>query len=190
MDNSAQEVKVRKSIFRGLWGFVVLALLVVIVGGIGVYLLTHQNQPAVIGENPQDFTLTTFSGESVDTVNLRGKVVLIHFWASWCSPCEDEARLLEEAWRFFQSQGRQDIIFLGIAYMDTEPASRDFLSTFGLTYPNGPDLQGKISNIYQVTNVPETYVLDQRGVLRVVKIGPFTAYEEVVALIDRATIVD
>lgn len=135
------------------------------------------------GKIPQDFELATFSGETIQTSDLRGKVVLINFWASWCTTCDEEAVMLEEAWQFYQSTTDEAVVFLGVAYMDTETASLSFLSDYGVTYPNGPDLGGEISNIYQVNSVPETYILDQDGTLQYVKFGPFVAREEIIAAI-------
>ncbi|MFA5611383.1 MAG: TlpA disulfide reductase family protein, partial [Anaerolineaceae bacterium] len=74
-------------------------------------------------------------------------------------------------------------LFLGVAYMDTEPAARSFLQEYGVTYPNGPDLRGEISDLYQVQGVPETFVLDQDGVLRNIKYGPFLSVDEILSLI-------
>jgi cytochrome c biogenesis protein CcmG, thiol:disulfide interchange protein DsbE len=76
------------------------------------------------------------------------------------------------------------VIFLGVAYMDTEPASRAYLAEYGVTYPNGPDLRGTISKIYQVNSVPETYVLDGDGMLRYLKIGSFASLDEIISAVD------
>lgn len=85
--------------------------------------------------------------------------------------------MLAETWSKFQTEGA--VVFLGAAYMDTEPDGLDSLETYGVTYPNGPDLRGEISNLYQVSSVPETFALDAEGILRMVKIGPFTSTGEI-----------
>lgn len=92
--------------------------------------------------------------------------------------------MLEEAWSQYKMEG--EVVFLGAAYMDTEQDAVDFLETYAVTYPNGSDLRGEISNLYQVTSVLETFVLDAEGILRVVNIGPFTATEEVFNAIEEA----
>jgi cytochrome c biogenesis protein CcmG/thiol:disulfide interchange protein DsbE len=123
------------------------------------------------GERAPDFTLHTFDGQAIHLADLRGQVVVINFWASWCIPCEAEAAELENTWRRYQDQG---VVFLGVDYVDTETEARAFLREFGVTYPNGPDLQTKISHSYRVRQVPETFVVDPSGILAAVFIGPTT----------------
>lgn len=140
------------------------------------------------GDKIPDFSLTLFSGyefngqSEVRISDLRGKVVFINFWASWCKPCEEEAPVLEEAWRYYRPGA--DVVFLGVDYVDTEPAARAFLERFNNTYPNGPDLGTAISQMFRIQGVPETYILDTSGVLRVVKIGPFSSANEIKEAVD------
>ncbi len=154
--------------------------------GIGV---TRAQQGTVQpGYKVPDFSLTLFSGyeyngqAEVKISELRGKVIFINFWASWCIPCAQEAPVLEEAWRYYQPDGK--VVFLGVDYVDTESEARIFLKRFGNTYPNGPDLGGRISQMFRIKGVPETYVVDAQGVLRYVKIGPFLSVDEIRAMID------
>lgn len=153
---------------------------------IGLRMVKPEPAPVTVGGQTPDFRLTAFTGEEIDTRDLRGKVVLINYWASWCSTCDDEMALLEGAWQHYQSTNPAGVIFLGVAYMDTEPAAQAFLAEFGVTYPNGLDLQGKISGIFQVTNVPETYVLDGKGKLQAVKIGPFLTIDQIYDMVSLA----
>ena len=166
-----------------VWAFLV-GLLVLM--GIGV---TRAQQGTVQpGEEIPDFSLTLFSGyeyngqSEVRISDLRGKVVFINFWASWCKPCEQEAAALEEAWKYYQPSGK--VVFLGVDYVDTEPEARIFLKKFGNTYPNGPDLGTAISQMFRIQGVPETFIIDTNGVLRYVKIGPFLNVNEIRAMID------
>jgi cytochrome c biogenesis protein CcmG/thiol:disulfide interchange protein DsbE len=113
---------------------------------------------------------------------MTGKVVLVNFWASWCKPCEQEAADLEEAWRYYQPRG--DVLFLGIAWTDTEAASLEYLKRFDISYPNGPDLGTKISQVYRITGVPETYIIGKDGKLGYLKLSPFTSLAEIKAAIE------
>jgi len=76
------------------------------------------------------------------------------------------------------------VSFIGADYVDTEPEARAYLEKFGITYPNGPDLGTKVSQLFRIKGVPETYFLDQDGVLRHVQVGPFTSVDEIKAIID------
>lgn len=135
-----------------------------------------------IGEPAPDFTLTTFDGQVYNLAELKGKVVLVNFWASWCKPCEQEAADLEAAWRYYKPRG--DVIFIGVDWTDTEKNALAYLAKFDITYPNGPDLGTRISQAYRITGVPETYIIDRQGRLAFVKISPFLSLDEILALID------
>jgi len=166
-----------------VWVFLVIFLVLM---GIGV--ARAQQGTIQPGDEIPDFSLTLFSGYEYDSQSevsisdLRGKVVFINFWASWCKPCEQEAAVLEEAWKYYQPSGK--VVFLGVDYVDTEPEARVFLKKFGNTYPNGPDLGTAISQMFRIQGVPETFIIDTNGILRYVKIGPFLSVDEIRAMID------
>ncbi len=114
-----------------------------------------------------------WDGKQIATLDeLKGKIVVLNFWASWCVPCRDEAPVLENGWQQYRDQG---VVFLGIAYSDVEPNSIAFLQEFQLTYPNAPDLGTDISQDYHITGVPETFIIDQNGTISLVKVGPIDA---------------
>lgn len=116
-----------------------------------------------------DFTLTTFDGETIRLSDLRGQVVVVNFWASWCPPCREEAPYLERTWRKYRDKG---VMFIGVDYLDTERKARAYLNEFDITYPNGPDIGTRIADAYRIKGVPETFFVDKQGNLRGVKIGP------------------
>jgi cytochrome c biogenesis protein CcmG/thiol:disulfide interchange protein DsbE len=106
------------------------------------------------------FTLTLFDGQTLTLEGLRGKVVFLNFWASWCPPCRAEARMLEAAW---QKHRDQAVVFLGINIQDEEEPARAFLQEFGITYPNGRDRAARIAIEYGVWGLPETFFIDREG---------------------------
>ena len=168
---------------RPQWGRIlvwvgVLALLAILALG----LRRAQQGPISVGDTVPNFTLTTFEGKTINLTDLKGKVVVLNFWASWCKPCEQEAADLEAAWRFYQPGG--SVVFLGADYVDTEPEARAYLEKFEITYPNGPDLGTRISQAFRIRGVPETYIIDQKNVLRSVQIGPFSSQSQIQSKID------
>jgi cytochrome c biogenesis protein CcmG/thiol:disulfide interchange protein DsbE len=130
--------------------------------------------PVGAGEMAPPFEITTFDGQTLKLADLRGQVVVVNFWASWCIPCEQEAAELENTWRRYKDKG---VVFIGVDYVDTETAAKAFMRRFDITYPNGPDLGTRISQAYRIKGVPETYVVDKTGRLAFVKIGPTTQAE-------------
>ena len=169
---------------QGLIWFFVLGLLVLV--GFGLSRAQQGNiQP---GNKITDFSLKLYSGyeyhglTEIKISDLKGKVVFINFWASWCKPCEQEAPFLEQAWKNYEGDGR--VVFMGVDYVDTEPQARIFLKKFGNTYANGPDTGTAISQLFRIKGVPETYILDTDGFLRHVEIGPFANAAQIEADID------
>ena len=156
--------------------------LFLLLGIVAIGLFTSQQGPVGIGQTAPGFTLKTFDGDEINSSDLQGKVVLVNFWASWCVPCEQEAAELEQAWRHYRDGG--DVVFLGIAWTDTESASLDYIKRFDITYPNGPDLGTRISQAYRTTGVPETYIIDREGVLQYKKFAPFESVQEIYSAVD------
>ncbi len=156
----------------------VLALLIIV----GLALKrTQQGQPRS-GQKAPAFTLTTFDGSQVSLASLKGKVVLVNFWASWCITCRDEAAFLEQAWQQYRS--RNDVVFLGVAWTDTDSKAKEYINQYGISYPNGPDLRTRISQNYRITGVPETYIINRDGMLVAVHLMPFASKQEITSIID------
>lgn len=99
----------------------------------------------------------------------RGKWVLVNFWASWCLPCRSEAPDLEA---FQQRHGGPEFTVLGIDTQDLSGDARAFVERYGLSYPQLRDANGDIADEYGTTGVPENFLVDPRGVIRVVVPGP------------------
>lgn len=142
---------------------------------------TNVQEQRAAGEAPE-LRFTTFDGVEVDLDELRGKGVVINFWASWCTPCRDEAELLEQTWRREKENG---IVFLGLDYLDQEPAALAYLAEFDITYPNGPDLRSQAARRYRIQGVPETFFISPEGRIVETVVGPIASQQELDALLDR-----
>jgi len=144
-----------------------------LIGLLGWGLVQAQRGPVEKGMAP-DFTLTSFDGRTLSLSDLRGQVVIVNFWASWCPPCREEAAYLEQTWRKYQDRG---VVFIGVDYVDAEKEALAYIDEFDITYFNGPDTGTRISTDYNIQGVPETFFIDKTGVLRGVKIGPLAPPE-------------
>lgn len=150
-----------------------LAILAVIaVAGLfaaGMALSAQPGKRPTVGSPAPDFTMPLFEGyraglpETIRLSDLRGKVVVLNFWASWCVECVKETDALEAVWREYRDRG---VIVLGVDHLDTEPAARKYLESFGVTFPNGVDIQQQVSRAYRITGVPETFFIDRQGIVR------------------------
>ncbi len=148
---------------------VVLGLLIVLtlaVAGLFAFGLSRDPRiipsPLVMKPAPA-FTLPLFAGGALNTESLRGKVLIVNFWASWCYPaCYEEAPRLQRVWERFRARG---VVVIGVNIQDQEMAARRFIDRFGQTFPNGMDPTGRISIDYGIFGVPETFVIDQNGVI-------------------------
>ena len=129
---------------------------------------TNRSEHRASGMAPP-FTFTTFEGETISLDDLQGQGVVVNFWASWCDPCRDEAALLEQTWRREKDNG---IVFIGLDYLDQEPAAKAYLAEFGITYPNGPDLRSEAARRYGIKGVPETFFINSAGEIAQTVIGP------------------
>ncbi len=170
---SIAEETAEKTGSAGLGTLLSYAMVFGIIGLLGWGLIKVNSGQRDSGMAP-DFTITGFDGETVTLSELRGQVVIINFWASWCPPCREEAPYLESTWRKYKDKG---VFFIGVDYVDAEKEALAYIDEFDITYFNGPDLGTRISQAYRMDGVPETYYVAKNGELRGVKIGPLARPE-------------
>jgi len=107
-----------------------------------------------------DWDEIAMPGERLSLESLKGKTVVLNFWASWCIPCQQEAPTFERVWSDYKDRG---VVFIGVNTEDTDSAARDYVREYNLTYPHAPDGGGKAEEAYRITGIPETFVINGEG---------------------------
>lgn len=117
-----------------------------------------------------DFTLDTLNGGKVTLSDLRGKIVLINFWATWCLPCREETPALEKSYEQYKDSG---VVILGVNLTDQDIVSEieSFVQEFELTYPILLDRDGSVGFLYQIKGLPTTFFINRDGIIRTVLVG-------------------
>ena len=119
-----------------------------------------------------DFQITTIDGQELRLSDLRGSIVMVDFWSSWCPPCRAEALVLAEAYERWSEIG---VEFVGISIWDNEEDVIDFIKSHNITYPNGIDNDGSIAVEFGVKGIPEKFFVNPKGeIVRKVN-GPNTS---------------
>jgi cytochrome c biogenesis protein CcmG/thiol:disulfide interchange protein DsbE len=117
-----------------------------------------------------DFTLNVLTGEALSLADLRGQVVIINLWASWCVPCRAEMPTLQEVYVANHSAG---LTVLGVnsTYQDNPADAANFVHELGLTFPIALDVDGVVSHRYLLRALPTTFFVDRTGIIRQVIVG-------------------
>lgn len=136
-----------------------------------IYGVTHQAASRTLDEavalhhwprapEPRHMLPALNGGNSADLASYTGKVVILNFWASWCTPCEHEAPLLERTQRVLERHGAT---VLGVTFKDITSDSQAFVRRFHLTYPSLRDSTGSFAQSYGTDQLPESFVIDRSG---------------------------
>lgn len=159
-----------RNVWKPLWVFGGLLGLV----GLFAWGLTKNARfipSPLLNQQAPAFELTQFNGKPFSLADHRGNVVVVNFWASWCTACKLEAPVLEGGWQTFRDRG---VVFVGVNIQDEREPALTFIREHGKTYPNGPDPDGKITIDYGVYAVPETFFIDRNGKIAYKHFGPLT----------------
>ena len=145
----------------------VLIGVLLIAGGV-IGLLLAVSQSAQLPGTPvaaplPDVTVTTLGGEAVNLADLRGRPLLINFWATWCPPCREEMPALERIERKWAERGAAVVV---INFEEDEETIRRYLAENGLSLPVFQDSSGEVAQILDITYLPTTLFVDSTGVIR------------------------
>jgi peroxiredoxin len=151
--------------------FLALVLIVLGVGGFVLYMSLQSPRSTVIGEGDAapDWNLRSVKGAPVSLSQLRGEIVFLNFWATWCAPCLEEMPSMERLYAQFEGRGLK---MVAVSVDDDEVAVKNFLSENNITLPILLDPGGKVSRRYGTFKYPETYLIDGRGVVAKKIVGP------------------
>jgi cytochrome c biogenesis protein CcmG, thiol:disulfide interchange protein DsbE len=123
-------------------------------------LLTRDTSAEVTGRRPPQAALPRLDGGRLSLRELRGRVVVVNVFASWCPPCREETPMLEREHRRLEKAGATVV---GVTYNDNAPDSRAFARKHGVTFPLVRDVDERFAHGLGVAGIPETFVLDKRG---------------------------
>ncbi len=139
-------------------------VLLLMVAGCSTGYTTQKEKPA------PDFQLKTLDDQTVTLNQFRGKPVLLNFWASWCGPCRDEMPFLQQAYNDYKDKG---LIFYEVNEGETPDAINTFFKDNGLSMPVLLDSDKSVGQSYQITGIPETFLIDKNGIIRKWQIGGY-----------------
>ncbi len=134
-----------------------------------------------LGAIAPGFALPTLGGELVSLSQLRGRPVLLNFWAIRCPPCRDELPFIQD---IYEKQAGEDLFILAVNIEETESAVADFIQREGLTFPVALDPEGQAARDYRIRFIPTTFLIDRGGIVRQVKVGAFRGEDEILALLE------
>ena len=152
---------------------VILCLIVICGLAFGlVWMQGAKYEPVVVGKPAPNFTLNDLNGEAIELSDYQGQVVFLNFWATWCKPCQEEMPSMERLHQNLESNFSDRFVMLAVSIDKSADDIPAFMAKHKLTFPVLHDRWGKVDRIYKIMGVPETYIIDQTGVLVEKVIGP------------------
>jgi cytochrome c biogenesis protein CcmG/thiol:disulfide interchange protein DsbE len=145
---------------------------VVVLLSIGLSRDPSATASPLVGRAAPDFTLAQLDGEPVTLSKLRGQVVVVNFWASWCAECHTEQPALNQTWQRFRDSG---VVVVGVNFEDTADDAGDYVRATGVEYPVVEDSDSRTALAFGVRGIPETFLIDRTGRIVDRIIGPVDA---------------
>jgi DsbE subfamily thiol:disulfide oxidoreductase len=144
--------------------------LLILMGCLVLFIAACGEKPvATVGKPAPDFDTVDLKGDVWSLSDLKGKVVFVNFWATWCPPCREEMPSMQ---RLYEKMPKDKFEMIALFNNDNKPAVMRFVSQMGLTFPIWSDEHNFAGTKYGLTGLPETYIVDKKGVIREKFIGP------------------
>ncbi|MBY6036859.1 TlpA family protein disulfide reductase [Fictibacillus nanhaiensis] len=136
------------------------------------------------GNKAPDFELKTIDGETIRLSDLKGKVVFVNLWATWCPPCRAE---MPEMVRYYNEHSSEkiEVLAVNLTQSDSEKEVKEFAETYRLPFPVLLDSEGTVANTYKTVTIPTTFIVDAKGIIKQKHIGPMS-YEMMVDFVKAA----
>ncbi len=147
-------------------------LLVLAVWGIMLLARPAATSSAAVGAPAPAFVLADLSGSPLRLADLRGRPVIVNFWASWCGPCVDEFPILVKAAAAHRAEG---LAVIGIVFRDRSEAAREFMARLGAEWPTAVDPGETVANQFGIIGPPDTFFIDRGGIVVGRQIGQLSA---------------
>ncbi len=153
------------------------SIFIIILLNIFISLILFERSPLAAtslqkGSVAPDFTLQSLTGKPISLSDYRGKIVILNFWASWCSPCKEEMPAFQSFHEKYNNKGAT-ILSINVTHRDRNRKQLlQFIKNNDLTFPILLDEKGKVTEMYQILIIPTTFVIDQKGMIQNKVLGP------------------
>jgi cytochrome c biogenesis protein CcmG/thiol:disulfide interchange protein DsbE len=157
---------------KGSSSTIIAVIIIIIVAVVGFVMFGKKGmyEPIVAGKVAPAFELPDLEGNMVSLSRYKGKVIFLNFWATWCKPCEEEMPSMEHLYKRLQGKNFE---MVAVSIDSKKPgAVKEFVEKYGITFPVLHDRKGKVKELYKTTGVPETFIIDQNGVVAEKVWGP------------------
>ena len=162
---------------------IVLALVATVItfGVVALGCACGSTEAPKVGARAPDFTLPVLDGQSISLSDLRGKAVVLNFWATWCGGCRAEMPYLQEV---FEERAGEELSMFLINIAQGSGTVRQFVQAYGLSIPVLLDSRGDVATRYEIRDIPATFFIDKEGIIQAIVVDVFSSKAEIGAYLE------